>query len=56
MLRTILTLVRDFTVAGSGHHCRACRATIHAGDGYGLSEGVCRWCRKVEAQIELNSA
>jgi hypothetical protein len=45
MLRMIFTLVRDFMPAGSGTHCRACRAAIRAADGYGLSEGVCCRCR-----------
>jgi hypothetical protein len=45
MLRMIFTLLRGFAVVGSGNHCRACRAPIRSGDGYGLSEGVCCPCR-----------
>ena len=42
---TVWSVVRALVGAEAGRSCRQCDESILAGDGFGLSEGVCHPCR-----------
>jgi hypothetical protein len=46
MTMTVWKVVRGLVGLESGRSCRRCHEPILAGDPYGLSEGVCRPCRR----------
>jgi len=42
---TSWSAIWEYLTIRGGQECRRCRRTIHAGDGFGRSEGVCPNCR-----------